>query len=78
VVGLGRCVGGVVGVYKGPGPIRLPRARRRCAETRRYTLIDQVMRTAARTVARKNCKEGKEVIVLLFDYVHSSARSMLS
>jgi hypothetical protein len=34
VVGLGRCVGGVVGVYKGPGPIRLPRVRAgpRCGE----------------------------------------------
>jgi hypothetical protein len=56
VVGLGRCVGGVVGVYKAPGPIRPFRARagRRAAAvggrgdgTR---LIDQVMNCC------KNCR----------------------
>jgi hypothetical protein len=87
VVGLGRCVGGVVGVYKAPGPIRPFRARagRRAAAVggvagagrRYYGLIDQVMNCS------KNCRSQelqrkKEVIVLLFDYVHSSARSMLS
>jgi len=59
VVGLGRCVGGVVGVYKAPGPIRPFRARagRRAAAVgggavrrRYYGLIDQVMNCS------KNCR----------------------